>query len=663
LKPTCNVIVGPNATGKTTLLEAIRLAKALVAPRTQAESNQTLTALGVNGPGNQTSSFKAIAQTETLPIQISCTYKLSNEELELLNKPESLAAMATQMMLAGMGRQFGNPAALIGLISSPMGRINHQQQLKAVQEVLTEVTNGTRPCLIDVTIDVKSSQITSADAISGVLIGFLDRRLPPSRSIFSYFPADRAIPQQDQPVQIGIADAAQQIESYNSQPQLKYSRLKNAIFSTVIAGKGEELSSNFKAIFSKILRGKSLKNVGLDERGALKILIEDESTKSAFSIDAMSSGEKGLILTFLLIAQNMERGGVVLLDEPELHLNPAVCREVLSFLMEEYALTRELQLIICSHSPEILGVAFEREDCGLYHFISGTILTPVRRQDLEEVEGALRRLGSSPTESLLYRGTVFVEGDHDGEILQEGFKELFQRYRIRDLGGRINVEKEIELLQQREKGLQQMSRAFFILDRDDKPTSLKSSAGVRVLQWRRRCLENYLLDVNALTDLVKSSQYVSNPITNVVALKQTLKDLAYQQIDEVTARQIYTESQFANTSLTSKEMQGKTFVSFADIVFQKISTVKEQFTLINEVSWKAEFVSACERRKAELSNKWETAWEIECDGKKLIRDFHGVVKSKDNLLKFKSRIISMMRDSSSENWLAMDSLLRDLMKE
>ncbi len=42
-----NVIVGPNAVGKTTVLEAIRLLKALLVPRTQQESTQTLNSLRV----------------------------------------------------------------------------------------------------------------------------------------------------------------------------------------------------------------------------------------------------------------------------------------------------------------------------------------------------------------------------------------------------------------------------------------------------------------------------------------------------------------------------------------------------------------------------------------------------------------------------------------
>jgi predicted ATP-dependent endonuclease of OLD family len=45
-----SVIVGPNACGKTTILDAIRLAKAVLAPRTQNETNQVLFALGAGSP-------------------------------------------------------------------------------------------------------------------------------------------------------------------------------------------------------------------------------------------------------------------------------------------------------------------------------------------------------------------------------------------------------------------------------------------------------------------------------------------------------------------------------------------------------------------------------------------------------------------------------------
>lgn len=45
-----SVIVGPNAIGKTTMLEAIRLAKGVLIPRYFQEGQQVLTSLGAASP-------------------------------------------------------------------------------------------------------------------------------------------------------------------------------------------------------------------------------------------------------------------------------------------------------------------------------------------------------------------------------------------------------------------------------------------------------------------------------------------------------------------------------------------------------------------------------------------------------------------------------------
>ena len=254
----------------------------------------------------------------------------------------------------------------------------------------------------------------------------------------------------------------------------------------------------------------------------LKIEVTDEEG-TKFNIEAMSSGEKGLIVTFLVIAQSMANGGIVLLDEPELHLNPAVCSDVLEFLVEEYAIPNDLQFLICTHSPEILGTAFERTDCQLFHLRASNILTPVRPEDWIERGEAFKRLGASRNESLLYTGTVFVEGDTDREFLLKGFKNLFQRNIIRELGGRSNIELEIEALQHSETHNRDLPKAFFILDNDGKPTTLKSTETVRILQWKRRCVENYLLDFGVLTNLMSEEGFAATRITNVTEVQQSLK--------------------------------------------------------------------------------------------------------------------------------------------
>jgi predicted ATPase len=184
------------------------------------------------------------------------------------------------------------------------------------------------------------------------------------------------------------------------------------------------LAAEFERIFAGILKGRRLAGAGIGTQGLLSIKIEDLDSGRSFDIDGLSSGEKGLVLTFLLIGRNAEQNGIILLDEPELHLNPAVSNTLLPFLLSEYVNPRSLQVIICSHSPEVLASAFEKDECTLYHLVSGSLITKVRRNDIEEVSDAFRRLGTSESEGLLYRGTIFVEGEHDAEILETGFPSI-----------------------------------------------------------------------------------------------------------------------------------------------------------------------------------------------------------------------------------------------
>lgn len=661
--PGCNVVVGPNAVGKTTLLDAIRLAKGLLAPRTPNEPNQILFALGAmspHSPGFLDAS--ALASELDSQIEINCGVEFGEDELALLELPQSLVAMAAQLMLSNMGRPFASPTETVGLFSTPQGQAVLGGNSEVLGRRVADIRRGNHKPELALRIDPRTGQVASPDPECAVMVGFLDRRLPPIKTVLSYFPADRAIPAQEQPVQIGPADASIQLESHNSQPQLKYSRLKNTIFNAVVAGKAEEQTKQFLRIFAKILPGRALGEVKVSDQAKLRIEVRDDEKDRSFSIDAMSSGEKGLILACLLIAQTLERGGIVLLDEPELHLNPAIHKDFLNFLAEEYARPQELQMIICSHSPEILSVAFGRDDCELYHLVAGDELAPIRKQDMEEVGSALKKLGTSQSEGLLYRGTIFVEGEDDSEILQEGFKGLFQRYVFRELGGRKNIEMEVGLLQAEEKRGRNRLKTAFILDNDGKPTPLKSSNMVRVLQWDRRCLENYLLDFDVLTDLSKDSNLVKKPITNTVALKKKLKQLAMKQVGEIAFWVRYNEL-FGDNPVRQREVRGKSNVELARLVAGRVTVIRARFAAVPGESWEGDFVKACREKEGELRETWEEGWPRLCDGKQLIRDLYEEVGFKESLPRLKARIIKGMEAGRTELWQEAERKLQILVQE
>lgn len=462
-----------------------------MSPRTANEAQQTLVSLGAAAPQNpQQLISSGLVRDADKSLEVRCGYSITKKEIGLIES--ALAQIVTSLVQSRLAGSV-NPATLAAYLSSPAG----QQAIKAaegeVKDGLKRVIDAGDICRLDLAIDFQAGRINTPDPVGAALLAFLDQSLPPDQTKFSYFPADRALPRGDVPVQLGAQDAAQQLESHNSIPQSKYGRLKNTIFNTIIASdQGRKiLVDDFSVIFSGILRGRELVGAGINEYGLLSISIKDKESERVFDIDGLSSGEKGLVLTFLLIGRTLADGGIVLLDEPELHLNPAVCKDLLSFMVDNYVKPKNLQLIICSHSPEILAGAFGKDECALYHLVSGSLLTKVRQSDEEEISEALRRLGTSESEGLLYKATVFVEGEHDVEILEAGFGSILRQYKIKDLGGRKEVEKQIELLQAAEVRGEQLTPRYFIFDRDDAPTNLGNTNQVKILQWNRTCLENY----------------------------------------------------------------------------------------------------------------------------------------------------------------------------
>ncbi|MBU2856159.1 AAA family ATPase [Acidithiobacillus ferrooxidans] len=655
-----NVIVGPNAIGKSTILEAIRLVKAMLSPRTQNESNHALFALGAASPHIPNRlKMNAIAQDEKAAIVISCRYKFSGDEAQWLKS--STPQIATNIVQARMGQAFAFPGALIAFLSSPQGKTELNKAMTEINEEWVKIDAAGQQITIELTITPGVGPASTGNQIGPTLLSALEARNAPSQTIFSYFPADRALPSGEQPVQLGSADSNQQLEAHNSQPQLKYSRLKNTIFSAIVTSDQDRnnLYAEFHRIFSGILKGRHIKGVGINEIGLLSITVEDETGRQ-FDLDSMSSGEKGLILTFLLIERTLVEGGLILLDEPELHLNPAVCKELLPFIVDQYASRKNLQLIICSHSPEILAGAFDRDECSLYSLTSGSMLTKVRRQDQDVISSALRKLGTSESEELLFKGIIFVEGPDDILVLETGFGDILRRLKLKDLGGRIEVERQIELLQSAEKDTPSAAMRYFIFDRDDVPSSLTSTESVKVLQWDRRCLENYLLDIDAITDLLMDSDVAKVPFTNMGEVTGFLKSLAFNQLTERAAREQYISYGFGDVGLRANEIKGKNASEIAETLLQRLTSMKQQLAVVSEIDWKQEFEMACAGRKEQLREIWEAKWREDCDGKRLFQDIGASGRLRMSIRNFKKRVIAQMRNTQSENWRSVKSLLSEL---
>jgi predicted ATPase len=657
LGPHVNVIVGPNAVGKSTVLQAIRLTKALLAPRTSSEQNQTLISLGAASPHFPQRLFlNGLAFDPSRSIEVHCTYLISAGEVVQLR--HALPQIVQNIVASRAGQAFTNSAALIQYLQSPAG-------VSAIKSTTPEITSyidnlvSSGNLTLGVTINGQLGMITASDPVAGPIVAFLDQMLPPHLTKFSFFPADRALPMGEVQMQIGAADISQQLESHSSQPQLKYNRLKHTIVNAMIIQEQdrESVRSEFEKIFTKLLRGRRINKIGVNELGLLSILTEDLTTGRLIELDNLSSGEKNIALTFLLIAKSSAKNGVILFDEPELHLNPAVCRDVLPFIIEEYAKPLSIQFIMCTHSPEILESAFGRDDCTLLHLLSAKSVSKVGRQALDEYASAMQKLGTSVSESMFYAGTILVEGVDDIAFLETAFPLLARKYKLSERGGRKEIEKTIEKIQELEKAGERVAPMYVIHDRDDDVGSLNSSAAVKILAWPRYCLENFLIDLDVITELLKDRSITNSPVETQGEVHRRVKDLAFSQLDALAARIVYNSYGYVNASLQKDDVAEKSLVEIAHSLYSRMSIARDSLSRSDFNSWSTTFQSDCARERAKLESEWQAKWREVCDGKRLLSQLHRSSDLRMSEKVFKLKIAQGMKDAQSENWRIVRDLL------
>lgn len=120
------------------------------------------------------------------------------------------------------------------------------------------------------------------------------------------------------------------------------------------AGGGE--FRRFVKVINQFLQGRQI--VGVDQT-SFRIQVRGNNDRP-FSIDALSSGEKQILLMLGEIQRRLRQGGILLIDEPEIHLHPRWQR-LLVRALTDLCIEHNAQLIITTHSEEVASAVYEHE--------------------------------------------------------------------------------------------------------------------------------------------------------------------------------------------------------------------------------------------------------------------------------------------------------------
>jgi energy-coupling factor transporter ATP-binding protein EcfA2 len=296
------------------------------------------------------------------------------------------------------------------------------------------------------------------------------------------------------------------------------------------------VSANDEGSWKEIgLKMKHLFGVELDEplfvaeRGEITMTYRD---KSDVRLDISSSG-RGLQQTLLILTyMAVNRGAVLLLDEPDAHLEILRQRQIYE-LLSESARDQGSQIIAASHSEVILNEAADRD------VVVAFVGRPHRIDDRgSQVLKALREIGFDQYYQAEQTGWVlYVEGSTDLAILRAFARKLdhpaqevlelpFVHY-VTNLPAKAREhffglkEAKVDLV------------GFALFDRIDH--ALQQHAALKEYQWKRREIENYLASPAVLLAYAEAAAEESGPLF-APAERKKRTDAMQECIDDLAPR-------------------------------------------------------------------------------------------------------------------------------
>ena len=223
------------------------------------------------------------------------------------------------------------------------------------------------------------------------------------------------------------------------------------------------------------------------ERGEIEMSYRD---RSGISLDLSSSG-RGLQQTLLLLAYIVSHpGSVLLLDEPDAHLEILRQRQIYQMLTE-LAKKHGSQIIAASHSEVILNEAAGRD------MVIAFLGAPHRIDDRgSQLLKSLRSIGFEQYSQAEQAGWVlYLEGSTDLAILQAFAEKL--GHPAQDILKRPfvhYVENQPQEARKHFYGLREAKTdlvGFCLFDRIE--SELQTNPEFREYQWKRREIENYIV--------------------------------------------------------------------------------------------------------------------------------------------------------------------------
>lgn len=239
-------------------------------------------------------------------------------------------------------------------------------------------------------------------------------------------------------------------------------------------GSGLALTDTLDELFANFFPGKKFRGVEATQDGSLKF--EVETPVGRHDINDLSSGEKELLYGYLRLRNHSPRNSIILLDEPELHLNPRLTDGLTDFYHRHVGLALNNQLWLLTHSDTILRQAVGQPGHRVYHMLSAgnPLINPEQLLGIsadDDVEKAVLDLVGDLAAYKPGAKLVFIEGGgeqpFDENMITSLFPEIASQVNLITSGSKARVRQVSLLLEHARAAGAMVGQAFAITDGDN----------------------------------------------------------------------------------------------------------------------------------------------------------------------------------------------------
>ena len=630
------VIAGPNGCGKSCVLDAIRFIKSAYGGYGPNEWDQWLGEFQINRAQDPWEMRKILRDKDK---RATITITLTLDQQERLHLQEHDSELAEEIALQHIypGLTYSNWRQRIR-ISGELRQAFFQQLDNLTQQLVELLRTELRKDEHEgrVTIEQDGSVVIGENVVLQSIWRVYE---PQSVGLVDYHGSQRHYARE----QVGGVNLSLKTqEEQHKQSALynyvnKYANIKTQMATEFVLQtlkeKGgnterEPLSETLKELFRKFFPGKTFEGVQTNAKGELDFAVT-VGDGQAHDINDLSSGEKEILFGYLRLRNSAQRRSIILLDEPELHLNPKLIQGLPQFYQKHIGKALDNQIWTVTHSDAFLREAIRSPGTRVYHMKEVNIdeagsnqVHEIRREE-EGQEAILELVGDIAG----YRpgGKIVIFEGENSEFDIRMTSKLFPIYERKmnfvSGGNKSTVRRLHEALEANSNG-QGRGRVFSIVDQDGTGETHDEEGSGR-FTWDVYHIENYLLDASVILKVLQRGTISETGFKEAAEVELALKEIAEGHIEQLVEHAARERAHQAITGSIRLKGERRAGEGAGEGVSRRVSEAIETLTkkLTAELSTDV-LNKVVEDRRVKLEKAIEDDdWKSEFRGREILRVF------------------------------------------